>query len=100
MDALIFLNEYKRMCESHHSCMNCPIDNIRSLNGLNNCRETMQKNSEEVVKRVETWAKENPAMTNAKKFEEIFGIKPENAEMPYKDRPFPNWWDQPFEGGK
>lgn len=98
MDALIFLKEYKRMCESNRSCISCPIHHI--IERYNNCREAIQKNSEEVIKMVETWAKENPSMTNAKKFEEIFGIKPENAEMPYKDRTFPNWWDQPFEGGK
>lgn len=100
MDALIFLKEFGRMCDANNRCGCCPIYNICLSNGLNNCREALQKKSEEVIKTVEEWSKEHPAMTNAKKFEEIFGIKPENAEMPYKDRTFPNWWDQPFEGGK
>ncbi len=100
MDALIFLKEYKRMCDSYYWCTNCPINKICLSNGLKNCREAIQKKSEETITKVEEWSREHPPMTNAKKFEEIFGIKHENAEMPYKGRTFPNWWDQPFEGGK
>lgn len=98
MEDLKFLKEYRRMCHSYRVCTQCPIGKVLNRHSESKCVSGIQNYPVEVLEAIEDWRKEHPEKTNAQKFEEIFGIKPENAEPPYKERVEPNWWDEPFEG--
>lgn len=93
MEALEFLKASQRICEANHY-VDCPLKNKCLY--VNHGEDKL----EEIVSAVEQWSKEHPIITNAKKFEEIFGVKPENAEVPYRSRSFPNWWDEPYKEPK
>ena len=64
MDALTFVKEKRRMCESFAECCKCPVGY-----GCNVCEP------EKLVAVVEKWHEENPIVTNRDKFLEVFGIK-------------------------
>ena len=66
MDAKEFFKEATRMCKTHYCYNDCPGYEICSKYG---------KKSQEMIDIVEKWSKENPIITNAMKFEEIFGFK-------------------------
>lgn len=50
------------------------------------------KDPEQAVKAVEQWSREHPVMTNAQKFEEVFGFNPCGRD----NVPTPKWWLQPY----
>lgn len=63
MDAVEYLKERARMCNSYERCSECPLLNV-------GCGES---NPDETVDIVEQWSREHPVMTNAQKFEKVFG---------------------------
>ena len=66
MDALKFLEECARMCDSFEECSSCPAQ------GQNSCYITGvldSRNKEQLVAIVEKWAKENP-------------VEPRQGELP------------------
>lgn len=65
MRAADYLREKQRMCHSIQFCGECPFDR--------NCNLTEKTNPEKAEELVEEWATKNPRITNAMKFEEIFG---------------------------
>ena len=59
MDALEFLRERKRMCDSYRSCMGCPF-------GVDECvvkAMIFEDNCERIVDAVAQWSKEHPRKT-------------------------------------
>lgn len=67
MDAIKFIEERNRMCNSFESCSNCPLDKDGIF-----CYASMEKHSqvaaEEVVQLVEEWTKESPRKTRQDAF--------------------------------
>ena len=76
--ALEFLKEGRRMCKSYPDCKGCQLENSPCgfIRGIVGCSDSEVRCAIEVV---EQWSKENPVMTNAKKFEEVFGFSLENT---------------------
>ena len=95
MDAVMFLKEKVRMCRTVRvvnvensnveSCENCPIELY--------CGVEIH-NPEIAVSIVEKWAAEHPRMTNAQKFKEVFGMKPEYCRGTDTTS---TWWAIPYE---
>lgn len=75
MEALDFLKELKRMCDSHNKlesrCNRCPLHLIAENDGA--CFPFIKKYPEKAIEVVEEWSKEHPIKTNADKFKEVFG---------------------------
>ncbi|MBR3360895.1 MAG: hypothetical protein IKG39_06125 [Lachnospiraceae bacterium] len=65
MDAVKFLKERERMCESFKTCDGCSFNH--------HCSDFMGEYAEEAVRIVEQWSNEHPIMTNLMKFKEVFG---------------------------
>lgn len=58
MDAVKYLKEYERMCESYkHTCAKCGIDKMRNGDG---CTSIVKRHPEEAVAIVEKWSAEHP----------------------------------------
>lgn len=72
MRATDYIREKQRMRQSFNYCCDCPFKDDSF-----SCNETEKNNPEKAEEIVETWAKENPEITNAIKFKEVFG---ESAE--------------------
>lgn len=68
MDAVNFIKEKNRMCDSISRCDMCDLHGRTTT-----CREFVRDYPEEAVKIVEKWGNEHPVMTNGAKFEEVFG---------------------------
>ena len=64
------MQERQRMCNSYRSCSQCRINAV--LNDI--CTVWITKNPEEAERIIMKWAAEHPIMTNARKFEEVFGF--------------------------
>ena len=68
MDALEFLRELKRMCDSYKSCEGCPFDDIKcSINAL-----FYDDEYDKSVDIVEQWSKEHPRKTRQSVFLEKY----------------------------
>ena len=64
MDALEFLKERKRMCNSYKSCNGCPLK-------IGTCgigASTSDEDSERIIATVEQWSKEHPRETRQSMF--------------------------------
>lgn len=85
MDAVEFLKEWKRMCDSVTDCKNCPIGNQHIPYTKNDCALFSFYNGEASVKCVEQWSKEHPRKTRAQDFFE----KHPNARPFYDGNPKP-----------
>ena len=67
-----FWKLYKRMCDKHSTCENCPMNGMRfDCNGI--CVKAIEKNPQQAEQIVEQWTKEHPVVTNGDKFREVFG---------------------------
>jgi hypothetical protein len=66
MDALEFIKEAKRMCESYEECEACPAN----ADGFDDCRidHMHDIDAENAVNIVEKWAKEHPKKTRQSVF--------------------------------
>ena len=64
MDALEFLMERKRMCNSYNDCCDCPLGSSRCV--INHV--TSDEDHERIVTTVEQWAKEHPRKTRQSVF--------------------------------
>ena len=64
MDALKFLRERKRMCDSYKDCCDCPLEAA-----LCTCSGPMpDEEYEEIIATVEQWSKEHPRKTRQSVF--------------------------------
>ena len=83
MDALEYLKERNRMWDVSQVSVEVEED----------------ENPAEAVRIVEEWSREHPKMTNARKFEEVFGVKYDPYEE-YDDAVMlklpPEWWDAEY----
>lgn len=61
MDAVKFLEEYNRMCNTYNDCVGCPMKNMPFC-----YPHDMTTNDErkELVNAVEKWSEEHPIMTS------------------------------------
>lgn len=73
MDAVKFIKEKNRMCNSYKKCSECPIRSLRNTT----CDEYLKTNTENYVKTVEKWSDEHPVKTRQSEFLKIFP----NAEL-------------------
>lgn len=96
MDAVEFIKQKNRMCDRYYSndCKGCPLQPAPEDGGYASCDQFVEEDPEEVVLNVEEWAKENPIVTNAMKFEEIFGTLKPVAKLINSN---PVWWDKEYE---
>lgn len=72
MDALEFLRERKRMCNSYKDCGGCPLE--RGNCALNT--STSNEECERIVTAVEQWSKKHPRKTRQSVFLEQFPNAP------------------------
>lgn len=99
MDAVEFLKEQMRMCQALSVCGECyDLTYVKeNSRGYNVCDLINTRRYEEAVEIVEKWSKEHPKITNAMKFEEVFGFKisrsNESGEYLYLPE---NWLDQEY----
>ena len=110
MDAVEYLKAELRMCESigKKDCVGCGFGEYMEEYKNEGCFDILRKSPEEAVKIVEKWNKENPEMTNARKFEEVFGCKlgknPKRIVAAFDGsfyHPVPDsWWDEPYKEKK
>ena len=74
MDVVEFYREFRRMCKSHTDidCDLCPM-NIGSHFCCLPPESISDEDVESAIKVVDIWSKGHPVITNAQKFEEVFG---------------------------
>ena len=95
MDAVEYLEARDRMCKSYTACSLCPLHEKKEENY--SCDVFEVKHPKEYVSIVKQWSKEHPkehpVVTNAMKFEEVFGYF-----APVQGRPYmpSTWWDEPY----
>lgn len=79
MDAVEYLKEAIRMCETIESCSNCPmkaLDNAACYS-CNSSRKSLDRvNPERCVEIVEKWSKENPVKTRQSELLKMFPNAP------------------------
>lgn len=103
MEALEMLKTLKRIC-SKYKCSDCPVV-AKSCICIKNISITSDETLLHIIENVEQWSKENPLVTNAQKFVEVFGkhnmsdlticeIRPISHEIIPKKS---NWWNEPYE---
>ena len=68
MDAVKFIKEKKRMCNSYSKCVGCPVD----CDTKTDCEYYLTVNPEQYVKIVEKWSSEHPVKTRQSEFLKIF----------------------------
>lgn len=68
MDAVEFLVERKRMCNSYSGCCDCPLRRIHCV--INHA--TSDEDHERIVTAVEQWSKEHPRKTRQSLFLEQY----------------------------
>ena len=107
MEAIEFLKEYKRMCESMvDECSVCPMSFENNKHNVA-CSHLLKKCPEDACKIVEQWSKEHPIITNARKFEEVFGkieikdlitcrLKYDSEYYTELEILETRWWDEPY----
>lgn len=96
MDAVKFLKEKKRMCDRYYSndCKGCPLKPAPEDGGYASCEQFAEEDPYEVVVNVEEWSAEHPIITNAMKFEQVFGTLAPVAKLINSN---PTWWDNEYE---
>ena len=67
------VKERIRMCKQIGACDKCPLS-IRKTKANMFCDTFMREHPEEADNIIMQWSKEHPAMTNRRKFEEVFGF--------------------------
>ena len=95
MNALDFLKEAQRMCESCVDCQGCPLINYAC--GFVRCMENYSDEEMRcVTKVVEQWSKAHPLVTNEMKIREVFGDKAIYAISSPNVQALKDWLDEPY----
>lgn len=77
MDAVLFLKEWKRMCDDMSCCVGgCPIN----IEFADECGVAVRENPEKAVEIVEKWSRENPVKTMMDDFLEKFPNAPKDED--------------------
>ena len=96
MDAIKFIEEETRMCESFGTtCVGCPM-HPSAKKARYDCRTFVRTCPEQAVAIVEQWSKEHPIMTNKMKFEEVFGKTCDESGVLAR----PSWWEAEYKEPK
>lgn len=96
MDAVKFLEEDSRMCNTYNDCIGCPIHDKPFCNPHD---MTTNDERKELVDAVEKWSKEHSIMTNGRKIVEMIpndklGSIVRNKDVTlYIDK---SWWDAEY----
>lgn len=96
MDAVKFLEEDSRMCNTYNDCIGCPIHDKPFCHPHD---MTTNDERKELVDAVEKWSYEHPIVTNGMKFKECV---PYDKISISTDSPFVtirvgrNWWDAEY----
>lgn len=93
MDAVEYLREKVRMCKSHIDCDRCQLREKKEES--NSCYTFEIQHPKESVSIVEKWSREHPVMTNAMKFEEVFGTVQAVKDGPISQE-FYKWLIKPY----
>lgn len=99
MDAVEFFEEKDRMCQDLSVCGNCCELSYfdLGLQGYSVCGLINTGKYKEAVEVVEKWSKEHPKITNAMKFEEVFGFKLSRSDPSSEYLYMPeNWLNQEY----
>lgn len=83
MDAVKFMKEFRRMCESVTDCKNCPLGIMRIPEYKNVCTLNVFLNAEFSIQAIEQWSKEHPKKTRLDDFKEKYPlakVKDENGK--------------------
>ena len=73
MDAVEYLKTKRRLCKEHTECRGCPLNIEEHGYAIGcPCGELERDNMEEMVRRVEKWAKEHPEKTRQSVFLERY----------------------------
>lgn len=94
MEALEFLKEYRRMCNSYDGCKGCPIKGKNCLSIAAHRKTDSEYLT--ITSAVEQWSKEHPIITNARKFKEVFGDKAIYVIISSNTQAIGNWLDEPY----
>ena len=104
-----FLKDYQRMCRSYKDCIDgCPLYEKECFGALLIAFENNSLNA--IAGAVEQWSKEHPIVTNAGKFEEVFGRPPKFQSGDWYCPPIVTepccvgldcnicrkWWEEPY----
>lgn len=68
MDALEFVKERKRMCNSFKMCLSCPLSNDHCMIGDTDSED----DDKQIIAAVEKWSKEHPAKTRQSEMLKLF----------------------------
>lgn len=71
MDAVKFVKEWERMCDSYEDCVGCPAA-IRNNKRDVGCKILKDQFTEECVAIVEKWSAEHPVKTRQSEFLKMF----------------------------
>lgn len=101
MDAIKFIKEKTRMCESFGTtCIGCPLYSVCKKGYLSRtkyeCWMFIITHAEQAVAIVEKWSNEHPIMTNKMKFEEVFGKTCDESGVLAR----PSWWEAEYKEPK
>lgn len=99
MDAVEFFKEKDRMCQALSVCGKCyDLTYVKeNSRGYSVCGLINAEKYEEAVEIVKQWSKEHPKITNAMKFEEVFGFKISRSNESNEYLYLPeNWLDQEY----
>lgn len=104
MDAVKFLEEYNRMCNTYNDCVGCPIHDKPFCNPHD---MTTNDERKELVDAVEKWSKEHHIKTNGMRFlddnrEYIRTYhRWDNGCKPYIEVQIEaDWWDAEYKEGE
>ena len=105
MEALEFLKEAQRLCKEY-SCSSCPVGEKCVLSIL---EDATIDGIHDSVLAIEQWSKNHPIITNAQKFEEVFGRPPKFISGDWYCPPIvtepcigvdckmcSRWWEEPY----
>lgn len=68
MDAVKFINERRRMCDSYNTCSECPIHSDTKMD----CDKYLNTHPENYVKTVEKWSAEHPEKARQSEFLKLY----------------------------
>lgn len=90
---------YKRLCDAFGSCTDCPLNDLTKKTFCA-CESSVAKfYPEEAERIIMKWAKENPLMTNGRKFREVFG-EDMMVMLTEEHAPLGDWLTAEYKGGQ
>ena len=94
MEAIEFLKEYRRMCNSYQHCGGCPLKEAGCL--ASGMRLKSDSKFLTIISTVEQWSKEHPLVTNEMKVREVFGDNAVNSILVLPPSDIKRWLAEPY----